>query len=581
MGPSLVSGSTSKKFRIRCLLEMKGETFIEYNAERNKVYEGGYSGNAEMGFVREGRGVEFNRLTVVYDGGWPNGNRVVPMLQPMFVQEKPLNDWKGRKKLGKRRLPIQGWKRSRCVMFWGFFGEVILLITVVAIVIFSSNKKIPSIFQSCETLQSISSKTAEAITLLRLMKGVECEEVDLSRFVNCEYIVIDDDAMTTVTRVVLTNLNALKSVLIGDRSCGSLRYVDTGRGSFDQLTFVEVGSNAMNGLQNIQSNLLTNLETVEIGSHSLNALLSVNTSALTSLFSLSVGASSLNQLTSFPMSSMKSLRILQIGSSSFLSVNQLTLAGMDSLETIRIDDDNWSGVTTVQVSDVNTRVLEAFGFPSNTSFSIDQRFKLKNIRTLVISDDAFCKLHQFDLDGVQTLETVRIGAGSFCGNDTGSFRVWNCPNLRTVTVGSTSFPSFGSVEFRNLTSLETVSLRSTSFQHAASFVLTASAIRKLEIGDHCFEEAAELLLTDLEGLESVAIGSFFGADDLDQGEGLCRIQNCSRLQSVSIGSHSFMGYSTLEIRDNPLLNATQIGRWCFASAQTVVIEGTASFRSVS
>lgn len=555
----------------RLLKEIKGDSMIEYDKEGNKVYEGGYSGDPESGLVREGKGTEYDGETVAYEGEWRNGKRYDPAL------EKKSSKGGKTKRLGRMILPLQGDGKRKHILLWGVVGVAVLLITIVVIAIVLATRENVTSFQSCEELQSVSSKKAEAVTSLKLMKGVECKEVDLSRFVNCERIIVDEDAMTTVTRVFLTKLYSLKSLFVGDRSCGSLKYLDVGKGAFEQLTSIVIGSNAMNGIQSIPSNLLAHLETVEIGSLSLNALLSVDISTLASLQSLSIGTFSLNQLASFPVSVMKSLRSLQIGSSSIMAVTQLALGGMDLLENTWIDEGCLSGVTTVQVGDTSSTALEAFGLFSDGAFSISRNFKLKNARTLVILNDCLCGFNQFDLNGVGTVETVVVGAGSFCGSETGSFSVRNCPDLRTITIESGSFSSFGSAQFHNLTSLETVSLRSSSFQHAASLNLTDSTIRKLEIGDHCFEETKELQLTDLSALESITIGSSFGASDLDQGAGLCRIHNCSRLQSVSVASHSFEDYATLEIHDNPLLNAIQIGSWCFASAQSITLEGSSRF----
>ena len=60
----------------RVLLEIRGKTMTEYDEDGKKVYEGEYA-TTPLGYVREGKGKEFDRdgKTATYVGGWINGKR--------------------------------------------------------------------------------------------------------------------------------------------------------------------------------------------------------------------------------------------------------------------------------------------------------------------------------------------------------------------------------------------------------------------------------------------------------------------------------------------------------------------------
>ena len=62
---------------IRVCREWKGELMIEYDDNGMRVYEGGWKGSIEDGFVREGKGSEYGSdgKSVLYVGGWKNGYR--------------------------------------------------------------------------------------------------------------------------------------------------------------------------------------------------------------------------------------------------------------------------------------------------------------------------------------------------------------------------------------------------------------------------------------------------------------------------------------------------------------------------
>ena len=108
-----------------------------------------------------------------------------------------------------------------------------------------------------------------------------------------------------------------------------------------------------------------------------------------------------------------------------------------------------------------------------TSFNISNNEVLKRI---VIGDNCFGKVRVFELDGLSELESVVIGQQSFRidnkeRND-GSYRIVNCPKLKSIQIGDESFKDYHSFELNNLPSLQSIDMGDSCFGYAPSFSLT-------------------------------------------------------------------------------------------------------------
>ena len=107
------------------------------------------------------------------------------------------------------------------------------------------------------------------------------------------------------------------------------------------------------------------------------------------------------------------------------------------------------------------------------SFNISNNGVLKSI---VIGDNCFGKVREFELDGLSELESVAIGQKSFRissreRND-GDYRIVNCPKLKSIQIGKESFEDYHSFELNNLPSLQTIDISGWCFRYAPSFSLT-------------------------------------------------------------------------------------------------------------
>ena len=123
----------------------------------------------------------------------------------------------------------------------------------------------------------------------------------------------------------------------------------------------------------------------------------------------------------------------------------------------------------------NTMIIPYGIFNGNniTSFNISNNGVLKSI---VIGDNCFGKVREFDLDGLSELESVVIGYHSFRINlferNDGSCRIVNCPKLKSIQIGYESFRDYHSFELNNLPSLQSIDMGNSCFWFAPSFSLT-------------------------------------------------------------------------------------------------------------
>ena len=123
----------------------------------------------------------------------------------------------------------------------------------------------------------------------------------------------------------------------------------------------------------------------------------------------------------------------------------------------------------------NTMIIQngLFNRDDITSFNITNNEVLKRI---MIGDECFGMVRVFELDGLDELESVVIGKKSFMISDEkrsdGSCRIVNCPKLKSIQIGGSSFLDYHSFELNNLPSLQSIDMGKWCFFFAPSFSLT-------------------------------------------------------------------------------------------------------------
>ena len=105
-------------------------------------------------------------------------------------------------------------------------------------------------------------------------------------------------------------------------------------------------------------------------------------------------------------------------------------------------------------------------------------------------------------------------------------------------------------------------------ENIASFkIYNNGVIKRIVIGDYCFENVRVFELDELSELESVVIGeNGFWISSSERSDGDYRIVNCPKLKSIQIGDHSFGDYHSFEMNNLPSLQSIVIGHGCFEYA---------------
>ena len=100
---------------------------------------------------------------------------------------------------------------------------------------------------------------------------------------------------------------------------------------------------------------------------------------------------------------------------------------------------------------------------------------LVRFKRIVIGKSCFGKVRVFELDGLDELESVVIGQESFrigsSGRSDGSYRIVNCPKLKSIQIGDRSFRNYQTFELNNLPSLQSIDIGRYCFFYAPSFSL--------------------------------------------------------------------------------------------------------------
>ena len=127
------------------------------------------------------------------------------------------------------------------------------------------------------------------------------------------------------------------------------------------------------------------------------------------------------------------------------------------------------------------------------------------LESITIGSWCFQDVRELVIDGLASLESVRIGEKSFrmgWGNpDDGICLIKNCPNLRQLEIDNESFADFHSFEIYSVNSLQSIKFGYSCFPFTEDFSLKGKwKEKKCDLNDN---ENDEL---DLPSLETVTFG---------------------------------------------------------------------------
>ena len=119
----------------------------------------------------------------------------------------------------------------------------------------------------------------------------------------------------------------------------------------------------------------------------------------------------------------------------------------------------------------------------NNSYTIFDFSRFSLLESIEIGNDSFGSVSTFQIDGLNQLQTIKIGVNSFTqrknnfgNNASKSFHILNCESLESIQIDLHSFSDFGGeFELKNLPQLQSIQIgrigsNSNSFR-GSSFVI--------------------------------------------------------------------------------------------------------------
>ena len=468
-------------------------------------------------------------------------------------------------------------QRSTAVI-WSIVGLMLIVVMICLLIVYLKSLEHVA-FSSCDKFSSYSLYKRKRAKLLMFEKGFECEgDVDLSAFMKCERLEIGKGVMMTANRLDISGMVELKEIIVGDASCGLLSELEVKDSQFEQLRSIQIGSNAVNRLAMITTPVFPHLVNVVIGSSSLNGLLSITLLSMDTMRSFTVGSSSLQKLNRFRISDYSNLQSVQIGADSLVSVRELELNGLWNLNQFEIGERGLIGVDRMVLKDANMKILNSFGVSdclSKKCLKIGGSV-LKNVKQIEIGKNSYLTTDLVTVEGVDELESLVIGPNSIHGTGIAdsALQVTNCRSLKSIVIGRGSVHDIRKLELRKLYSLESLSYGWSSLIDVKEMELMDVSLKQIMVESSTFGNVRELVLNEMSELKSVVIGeNSFRMSGVKRNDGLLKITNCGKLESIELRDGSFEDYKSIELNELPSLATIQIGEHCFSFARELQIKG--------
>ena len=121
--------------------------------------------------------------------------------------------------------------------------------------------------------------------------------------------------------------------------------------------------------------------------------------------------------------------------------------------------------------------------------------RFENLKSIVIGNNCFGTVQTFKIEGLNRLQSLKIGINSFtqvkwndfnndwdgsytnCRNESKSFHILNCKSLKVIEIGCHSFCDFGGeFELRNLDNLESIIIGEIEYE-SMNFIWCSFKIR--------------------------------------------------------------------------------------------------------
>ena len=124
---------------------------------------------------------------------------------------------------------------------------------------------------------------------------------------------------------------------------------------------------------------------------------------------------------------------------------------------------------------------------NDPSFTVLDLSRFESVRSVMIGDESFMYVSEFNLTEFSELESVEIGMNSFTKKkDSYSqdanrhFYLKNCPKLRSLRMGRYSFSDYTVIEIENVDALEVIEIGNVNY-YSYSFYYASLELRSILI----------------------------------------------------------------------------------------------------
>ena len=146
---------------------------------------------------------------------------------------------------------------------------------------------------------------------------------------------------------------------------------------------------------------------------------------------------------------------------------------------VEVADEKESSIT--YHSGIEELIIHEYAFCDRHMKTLDLGFFF-SLRVLEIEADCFSNVETTHIEGLDRLETVRIGSSCFVvgddwGEGKGKSYLRDCPVLKEFVVGTKSFQNCTVCEMRNLPCLETISIGTVEEEESSCFWYSSLVLR--------------------------------------------------------------------------------------------------------
>ena len=546
----------------RVIKEFNGSTMIEYDENKQKLYEGEYLESFELDYPRHGKGTSYKNNEVNKKTTWLTGYTkqgllltflaIIVVLIILFVIDVFLGlaatvivdlliiiRWSCPKVLGKKlcnKTDLQlmadykktkssqgadvekGKESSSTNCFYrNIYLSITVILTLIIIVILICAHFYYSLANPYVSVFQTSYK-------------------------------VGPDRMNKVSGFKLSNRALLKSIEIGT-GCFEVASVFQVKG-LSSLQSVKIGSNSFTQARNNFGNdgsksfhILNckNLQSIEIGEYSFSDFGGdfeiKNLPALQSLEIGGVSSPSLNfySVKSILIEDLPSLNSVSFGDSAFYDFQSAVFSNLPLLNSISLGQSAFSGKQDVSCSLVMEDLPKLASISSvGSSFYYPRNVTLSNIPNLesVTLPDSFGYYFYLSVNNVNELLTQLVPSGVYHVDDLYESVDVVPQDAQKIVFKANSFGSVETLSIQNYPNLTSLVFEANVFNNANAVEISGAKLQEVVIGDNCFAKSETEAEAEAEGTRRLV-----EANSIEL--------TLPRAERLSIGSKSLLNANTL------------------------------------